>query len=494
MNEVARYPSRLILALLLSLLAGCGGSSATTAPLSAQNLNLIFVTSPDLAYQAPGDVRADTANLSPQGLQRSLLMATYLKQQLMGGNNVNGIYALTPMTHLQTTRQYPDMAGIGFIQQFALLNQFTLPDSATGGTFTANSFPVNVAYTAASIPAGVALQKSYCPDCSGLDFNDTKGRNAALVAGIISARSSGYYVFSAPWETISSLLTGIKTSNGYKFEIPTVYGGPNVVYAITLNAAGNVQLLTLDSQLNPPASYPVLPAPVAGAACTHEYQSYFSTTRTGGVSGAAIPVDINTNQRIYIVRHAEAHPDSGFHFENGNFVGAGQWRALDLANALRGKINPDQVVSIDPAQWFFGGRSNFSYVRPSLTVLPYVIANNLPYSLVTGIGIAGSPTDPIVARDTSNYFFTGGRFSNQTVLLAWESGHIRPFINALLASYGGADLPSLPTSGTPQGDWPSADYDTMWSISLDARGNLTVDNALCEGIDSTKLPTTAPQF
>ena len=101
---------------------------------------------------------------------------------------------------------------------------------------------------------------------------------------------------------------------------------------------------------------------------------------------------------------------------------------------------------------------------------------------------------PIVARDTSNYFFTGGRFSNQTVLLAWESGHIRPFINALLASYGGADLPSLPTSGTPQGDWPSADYDTMWSISLDARGNLTVDNALCEGIDSTKLPTTAPQF
>jgi hypothetical protein len=340
----------------------------------------------------------------------------------------------------------------------------------------------------------VALPKSFCPDCSGLDFNDTKGRNAALVAGIISARSSGYYVFSAPWETISSLLASLKISNGYKFEPPTVYAGPNVVYALTLSAAGAVQLLTLDSQLHPPASYPVLPAPVAGAACTHEYQPSFSTTRSAGVSGAVIPADINTNQRIYIVRHAEAHPDSGFHFENGNFVGAGQWRALDLVNALRGKIHPDQVVSIDPAQWFFGGRFNFSYVRPSLTVLPYVIANNLPYSLVSSISIAGSSVDPIVARHTSNYFFTGGRFSNQTVLLAWESGHIRPLINALLASYGGADLPLLPTAGPPLGGWPSADYDTVWSVSLDAQGNLTVDNALCEGIDSTSLPQAAPQL
>lgn len=494
MNKSSSHFRRVMMALLLSLLAGCGGSSAITAPLSAQDLNLIFVTSPDLAYQAAGDIRADTANLSPQGLQRSLLMASYLKQQLMGSNNVNGIYALTPMTHLQTARQYPDMAGIGFIQQFALLNQFTMPDTATGGTFTANSFPVHVAYTAASIPAGVALPKSFCPDCSGLDFNDTKGRNAALLAGIISARSSGYYVFSAPWETISSMLAGIKASNGYKFELPTAYAGPNVVYAITLNAAGGVQLLTLDSQLNPPASYPVLPAPVAAAACTNNQQDYFSTTRSGGVSGAAIPADINTNQRIYIVRHAEAHPDSGFHFENGNFVGAGQWRALELANALRGKIHPDQVLSIDPAQWFFGGRYNFSYVRPSLTVLPYVIANNLPYSLVSNISIAGSAVDPIVARDTSNYFFTGGKFSNQTVLLAWESGHIRPLINALLASYGGADLPLLPTAGSPLGGWPSADYDTVWSVHLDAQGNLTVDNALCEGIDTFKLPMTAPQF
>ena len=68
----------LFLILALTLIAGCGGgsSSNTTAALSADNLNLIFVVSPDLAYSAPGDVDPDTAELTNQGLQRSLLMAT----------------------------------------------------------------------------------------------------------------------------------------------------------------------------------------------------------------------------------------------------------------------------------------------------------------------------------------------------------------------------------------------------------------------------------
>jgi hypothetical protein len=40
----------------------------------------------------------------------------------------------------------------------------------------------------------------------------------------------------------------------------------------------------------------------------------------------------------------------------------------------------------------------------------------------------------------------------------------------------------------------STDYDTIWTVEIDAQGNLTVDNALCEGIDSTKLPVMTPQF
>jgi hypothetical protein len=217
----------LFLFLALTLLAGCASSSGsnTTAPLSADNINLIFVVSPDLAYHAPGDINPNTANLTNQGLQRSLLMATYLKQQVLGAKNVTGIYALAPMTHLQTTPVYsdiPDMTAIGYIQQFALLNQITLPVTATS-TFTGNSFPINAAYASGSVPNGVAVPTSYCPNCTGLDFNNTSNNNDTLVSGIINKKSPGYYVFSAPWETISALLTRINTLYGYNLNLPTTY-------------------------------------------------------------------------------------------------------------------------------------------------------------------------------------------------------------------------------------------------------------------------------
>jgi hypothetical protein len=42
--------------------------------------------------------------------------------------------------------------------------------------------------------------------------------------------------------------------------------------------------------------------------------------------------------------------------------------------------------------------------------------------------------------------------------------------------------------------WPPTDYDTIWTVKLDARGNLTVNNGMCEGISSAALPATPPQF
>jgi hypothetical protein len=254
----------------------------------------------------------------------------------------------------------------------------------------------------------------------------------------------------------------------------------------------------------------VLPAPVASAACTNNFQPYFSTVLTGGVGGVVIPSNANTNQTIYIVRHAEAHPDPAFGFEDGNYVAAGQWRALSLANALNGKIRPTMVYSIDPAQSYslpyylpisLPDYFSVSYARPSLTVLPYAIANKLPFYLAASFEIGTIPTVPLVAQNTSNFFFThsvggtGVDLSGQIILLAWESGHIRPFLNALLASYVLTNPPQiLPIPGAPAGSWPDADYDTIWTVILDDLGNLTVHNALCEGIDSASLPATAPQF
>ena len=478
----------LFLLLALTLLAGCASNSGSNqnSALSADNINLIFVVSPDLAHHSSGDVNSDTANLSNQGLQRSLLMATYLKTRLLGTNNVTGIYTLAPMTHLQTANNYPDMAAIGFIQQFALLNQITVQ-----GT-TANSYPLFAAYgELGSVPAGVFEPSPYIPGAQGLAFNDASGNNIALVTRIINANHPGFYVFSAPWETTSALLSNIKTTWGYNLNLPATYMGTNYVYVISITPSGDASLATFDSKLNPPATYPVLPPPpIVSASCTQ--QDYFSYTLTDGVNGVKIPQGTNTNQTVYLIRHAEAHPASSF--EDGNFVGAGQWRALSLPNflpdALRGQPRPTVVYSIDPAQSFSPAADfSASYVRPSLTVLPYAITNNMPYYLVSSFSIGGDTTDPGVAKATSDFLFTnlaGANLSNQTVLLAWEHEHYPPLITYLLQSYGG-------TVPVPALSWPQTDYDTIWTVRLDAHGNLNVNNALCEGIDSAALPKTAPQ-
>ncbi|MEE9914080.1 MAG: hypothetical protein K4571_20395 [Deltaproteobacteria bacterium] len=488
MKRISVLRSLLFLVLALTLLAGCkGGSDSNTitfAPLSADNLNLIFVVSPDLAHNAAGDIHPDTANLTNQGLQRSLLMATFLKRHLLGTKNVTGIYALAPMTHLQTANNYPDMAAIGYIQPFALLNQITMGDT------TANSYPINTAYAPGDVPGGVVEPSPYITGAQGLAFNDLHGNNIALATRIINASVVGFYVFSAPWETISALMTSINNIHGYNLNLPASYAGPNTVYAISIPPSGAARLVTYKANLNPPSSYPVLPTPVAAASCT--WQTYFSATRTGGVNGVVIPPGTNTNQTVYLIRHAEAHP--GNNFEDGNFVGAGQWRALSLPNflpnALRGLPSPTAVYAIDPAQSFaLTADFGISYVRPSLTVLPYAVANNLPYYLVAGFYIS-DPNDPAAARATSDFLFTnlaGVNLSNQTILLAWEHLHYPPLVTYLIQSYGGT-VPAPPLL------WPEDDYDTIWTVTLDAQGNLTVNNALCEGIDSASLPVTAPQF
>jgi hypothetical protein len=403
-------------------------------PLRAENLHLIFVASPDLVWHAAGDVDPNTANLTNQGLQRSLLMAAYLKNQVLCSKNVAGIYALAPMTHLQTANKYPNMAAIGYIQHFALLNQINVR-----GT-TANSYPINTAYAPGSVPDGVVEPNPYIPGAQGLAFNDVSGNNIALATRIINANVPGFHVFSAPWETISALMADINELHGYNLNLPATYMGPNTVYAISIASSGRTRLVTLDSKLNPPAAYPVLPAPVAAASCTQ--QNYFSATRIAGVNGVVIPPGANTNQTVYLIRHVDAHPTSVF--ENGNFVGAGQWRALSLPgflpHALRDQPSPTLVYAIDPAQSFaLGADFSVSYVRPALTVLPYAIANNLPYHLVAGFYI-GAASDPAAAKATSDYLFTnlaGNNLSDQTILMAWEREHYPPLLTHLLQSYGG---------------------------------------------------------
>jgi hypothetical protein len=468
----------LLLALLMVPFAGCGTPSSPVAPepapLSSDNINLIFVVSEDLTNNESNDINPVTANLTSQGLQRALMMGSYLHQQVLGSENVTEIYALEPMTHLQTANNYPDMVALETIQEFALVNQDSLPESPVGSTlYAANSFPINSSYAVGQIVAGVATPFFNCVGCQGIDFSDQGGDNESLMNEIIEYGVPGYYVFSAPWTTTQSLLTAANSAQSYGLTLPSGYQGPNYVYAISITPSGNASLTTYNSNSNPPSTYPVLPPPgLVSASCQLPAFHISAPSSSPPVS--------NTNETLYLIRHAEAHPMPSW--EDGNYVAAGEWRALDLPNALRGKISPDEVYSIDPAQTLPTGNSAWSYVRPSLTAEPYAIANNLPYHLVSDFELFDVST---VTQATINFFFNDPQFSNHKILLAWEHAHYAPLVNALLKSYGSSQ--TVPS-------WASDDYDSIWTITLDSAGNLAADNSKCEGINSAALPATAPQF
>ena len=483
---------------------GTGGRSTPPTPLSANNINLIFVVSQDLANNATGDINPATSNLTNKGLQRALLMAPFLQQNVLGGENVTGIYALEPMTHLQTANQYPDMVGVETVQQFVMLNQITLSSNGQGmNQVTGNNFPVNASYAVGSVPSGVVSPSTAptgyaCPGCQGIDFSDAGSDNEILVSDIVQADTPGFYMFSAPWEVTSVLMANINTLEGYNLTLPASYPGPNYIYAMSISPSErSAALITYNSNLNPASTYPLLPPPaIVRTPCA---TPAFSITVTGGENGAVVPAAINTNETLYMVRHSNAHPTA--YFSDGNYVAAGQWRALDIPNALSGKLNPapTQVYSLDPAQVAVGtenaaGNANWSHLTPALTIEPYAIANNLPYNLAATFLMS----DPNGAQETSSFFFTNPavtgwtnpQFSGQTFLMDWEHSQISAAVNKLIASYYTAAPALAPVAPI----WPVQDYDTIWTVKLDNAGNLTVNNTLCEGINSATLPATAPQF
>ena len=477
----------LLLSFALVLLAGCGGTSnsvtpgqGASAPLSAANVNLIFVVSDDLAFHANGDMSPTTGNLTAQGLQRTLLMAPFLQQNVLGNANVTGIYALEPMTHLQVSNTYPDMAGLELIQQFAMMNEDVIQiDPGSSSLTTANTFHINASYALGQVvqglvpPQNVAAPLLTCGGCQGIDFANFNHDNDSLISSIVQSSGPGFYVFSSPWETTQEMLATLNQANGYSLSLPSQYQSPNYIYAMTITPSGSASLVTYNSDVTPPTTYPILnPAPPVTNPCQAALFKY-------SVPSAHPPVS-NTNETLYLIRHAEAHPNDDW--DNGNYVAAGQWRALALPGALKGKIDPDEVYSIDPAQVISAGYLDWSYVRPSVTVQPYVIANDLPYKLVSGFELFDVSN---VTQNTIDYFFNDPQFSNHKILLAWEHKHFPPLVNGLLKIYGSSQ--TVP-------DWGSTDYDSIWKVTLDSAGNLTVDNSLCEGIDSTKLPLTAPQF
>src|ERR1700691_1661533 len=90
-------------------------------------------------------------------------------------------------------------------------------------SFGSTSWTLNTSYPPGFVPSDAAPPSTFCQSCQGLDFDDQGSDNESLVRSIIEANVPGFYVFSAPWETIHSLLANINNLLDYNLNVPANY-------------------------------------------------------------------------------------------------------------------------------------------------------------------------------------------------------------------------------------------------------------------------------
>ena len=205
-----------------------------------------------------------------------------------------------------------------------------------------------------------------------------------------------------------------------------------------------------------------------------------------------VPPNMNKNETVYLIRHVEAHPV--YAFDNGNYVCQGQWRAIGSVDKLQEIMDglPNQVYSSDPGDptnscttgnEFLPSESCPTYVRPSLTVNPFVIKNKMSLNLVPESSFNWNNYESM-----ATFFFQGGQFNDQTVLVSWEHATISNMVNYLIGT-----IYNQPQAALLIPVWEGNDYDTVWKLELSRDGQLTFSNT-CEGISSASLPLACPAF
>lgn len=441
-------------ALLASgIMTGCGsgGSKVDSAPvnshakLSSDDLNFIFVQSFEPNVQGN--------NLSITGFNHSLQFGQLLNQ--ITGGNISAVMSLDPWT--QIINGYPNMSPIQSIENYAVLNGIgiyaLLP--TTIGNYYEPIFP-SVAY--------------YIEEIIGQTSQ-------------IGVPSSGNFVIALPSQQINQTLAQLSQNPNLSFTYTPLESNNYHQYAVlSINNVAQAQSATYNDGIISSNQYPNLQLNT-NSACQ---ESSVTFTLQG-----TVPPNMNRNETVYLIRHVEAHPV--YSFDNGNYVCQGQWRAIGAVNKLESVIGglPNLVYSSDPGDpysctngsSFLPAESCPTYVRPSLTINPFVIKNSMPLNLV-----AESNFNWNNYQAMAQYFFQESQFSNQTILIAWEHDTVNSMLDYLIGT-----IYDQPESVALIPTWAGNDYDTIWKIQLNQNGQLTFSNT-CEGISSATLPLSCPAF
>ena len=416
---------RPMLRMLLILLCLCPFARAQQLPpLNANDWNFVLVQ----PFETPPSA-TNSNNLSVTGLNHALRFAQLLNTATAGKQpQIQQVYAFTDASNPG------NMAVLQSIQPYALLNNLGVKQLALN-------------------PGDVTVYNS----------------PAYFVRQILANQARGTYIMAMPVPMMQALVSELTGST------ISLDGLQNY---LTVSGNGSQFMASIyQDGIQPDAAYPRIPLP-ARSACPQQPVTVKAPPPAG--------LHAYTDQKVYLVRHVEAHPTGNF--ENGNYVCQGQWRALGANDILMDKMDkrrPDYVLSSDPANIIDCGEA-CPYIRPSMTVAPFAIQHGLPLTLAKFQWQDATDLAEALFNRDSPYFQHPAKGS--AILVGWEHDHIVKAVNYLLGT-----LYRNPGAAAQIPDWNFDDYDTIWELSTDKTGALTFRNS-CEGIPSTRLPSSCPAF
>lgn len=416
--------------LVIVLLGLPSAAIAQTIPaLNANAWNLIFVQSFEASKH--------TNNLSVKGFNHALLFGQLLNTITAGKSaSLKQIYSFASKSSPQ------DMTSLQSIEPFAVLNNRSVSHLLVGrGGETEYGSPAYV------------IDK--------LLNNQARGDYIiAMPAAMINRtiKSLGYHASSA-----SRLTPG----DYNQYLVLSIENGKSVIHVYNDNLAPSIRYPNL--HIKPTANYSCPEKPVRFTIKKPKSSKY----------------RFNTRQTVYFVRHVEAHPNDTF--ENGNFVCKGEWRAIGankiLLKKMGGKVN--NLFTTNPKDIIACGTA-CSYIRPALTISPLAIEAGQRLKLAK-FQWSDAPT-LAASLFTQNTPYSSKAFNHSVTLVAWEHANIEKAVRYLIGV-----IYADPRAEKKIPAWSYTDYDTIWELKSDDKGDITFSNS-CEGIATAALPSTCPAF
>lgn len=150
-------------------------------------------------------------------------------------------------------------------------------------------------------------------------------------------------------------------------------------------------------------------------------------------------------ESIVAIRHGEK-PAAGL----GQLTCTGLNRALALPKILIPRFGkPDAIYAPDPAiEVSDHSQTQYSYVRPLITIEPTAIAAGIPVNAQLGYADIAKLQSAVTAP----------AYAQSLIFVAWEHSYLNQFAQQMLKSYG-EDPSAVP-------DWPTSDYDRIYLFKI----------------------------